>query len=83
MRTEQRVPVELKRVNFNLPISLHNELSRVVRERSLTMTDALRSAIAFWLEHEIAEEMAEGYRVTAKENLELLKEFEIVDQETW
>ena len=83
MPSQQTNPENLKRVNFNIPRSLHDELSNLAQERSTTVSEAIRSAISLWIEHEIAKEMEEGYRMTAAEHLGLMDEFKYVDQENW
>ncbi len=74
---------ETKRVNLSLPEPLYNQLSAVVHEEELTYTEAIRRAVAHWLDQRTKAKMVEGYKVLAQENLDLLAEFEHVDQETW
>ena len=74
---------ETRRVNLSLPEPLYNQLSEVVHEEELTYTEAIRRAVAAWLDQRTKAKMVEGYKVLAQENLDLLAEFEHVDQETW
>ncbi len=74
---------ETRRVNLSLPEPLYNQLSEVVHEEELTYTEAIRRAVADWLDQRTKAKMVEGYKVLAQENLDLLAEFEHVDQETW
>ena len=74
---------ETKRVNLSLPGPLYDELSEVVHEEELTYTEAIRLAVANWLDQRTKAKMVEGYEVMAKENLDLLADFEHVDKETW
>ena len=74
---------DTKRVNLSLPVPLYNELSAVVHEEEITYTEAIRRAVANWLDQRTQAQMVEGYKVLAQENLDLLAEFEHVDEETW
>lgn len=74
---------ETKRVNLSLPEPLYNQLSAVVHEEALTYTEAIRRAVADWLDQRTQAKMVEGYKIQAQENLRLLAEFEHVDEETW
>ncbi len=74
---------ETKRVNLSLPVPLYNELSQVVHEEELTYTEAIRRAVADWLDQRTKAKMVQGYKVLAQENHKLLAEFEHVDGETW
>lgn len=83
MPTTGRPAKETKRVNLSLPEPLYNQLSAVVHEEELTYTEAIRRAVADWLDQRTKAKMVEGYKVMAQENLDLLAEFEHVDKETW
>lgn len=74
---------ETKRVNLSLPVPLYDELSEVVHEEELTYTEAIRQAVAHWLDQRTKAKMVEGYKVLAQENLDMLAEFEHVDEEAW
>ncbi len=74
---------EIKRINLSLPGPLYDELSEVVQEEELTYTEAIRQAVAHWLAQRTRAKMAEGYKALAQENLDLLREFEHVDEEAW
>ena len=74
---------ETRRVNLSLPEPLYNELSAVVHEEELTYTEAIRRAVANWLDQRTPAKMVEGYKVLAQENRHLLAEFEHVDEESW
>ena len=74
---------ETKRVNLWLPEHLYSELSTVVHEEKLTYTEAIRRAVADWLDQRTQAKMVEGYKVLAQENRHLLAEFEHVDEESW
>ena len=43
----------------------------------------IRQAIQYWIDHQVAKKMAEGYRLGKEENQLLMKEFEHVDNENW
>ncbi|MCH8838083.1 MAG: hypothetical protein IIA60_09845 [Candidatus Marinimicrobia bacterium] len=70
-------------MNLSLPEPLYNELSAVVHEEKLTYTEAIRRAVANWLDQRTRAKMVEGYKVLAQENRHLLAEFEQVDEESW
>lgn len=72
-----------KRINLTLPTSLFVQLEKIRQENDLKMQEAIRSAIEFWIEYEMTQAMAEGYRKNAKENAELMEEFKHVDEEIW
>jgi metal-responsive CopG/Arc/MetJ family transcriptional regulator len=74
---------EMKRVNLSLPVSLYDALSEIVQEEELTYTAALRQAVASWLDQRTKAKMVEGYKALAQENLDMLAEFELVDEEAW
>ncbi len=74
---------EIKRINLSLPEPLYDELSEVVQEEELTYTAAIRQAVAHWLDQRTRAKMAEGYKALAQENLDLLAEFEHVDEKAW
>ena len=74
---------EIKRINLSLPQPLYDELSEVVQEEELTYTEAIRQAVAHWLDQRTRAKMAEGYKALARENLDMLTEFEHVDEEAW
>ena len=83
MPTTGRPAKDTKRVNLSLPVPLYNELSAVVHEEELTYTEAIRRAVANWLDQRTRAKMVEGYKVLAQENRHLLAEFEHVDEESW
>ena len=73
----------LRRVNLSLPSALYDELTAVVREDELTYVEAIRQAIAYWLEQRTSEKMRAGYQALADEEHDLLEEFKHVDREIW
>lgn len=72
-----------ERIPLTLPTSLKDELDAFIAERNISRVEAIRQAIACWLEYEIKQEMAEGYEAVAQEDAQLMSEFEYVDQEGW
>ena len=83
MKPELSGKEELRRISLTLPNSLYEELDSVIRKWNLRKVEVIRQAISFWLEHRIADMMAEGYRAMAREDLEMLQEFKHVDREVW
>ncbi len=83
MAAPGRPAKETKRVNVSLPKPLYNKLSAVVHAEQVTYTEAIRQAVADWLDQRTKAKMVEGYKIMAQENLDLLAEFERVDEETW
>ena len=74
---------KLKRVSLTLTTSLYEELDSIKQEQNTSTVEAIRQAIHFWIDHQVAEKMAEGYRLGNEENKALMKEFEHVDKEIW
>ena len=74
---------KLKRVSLTLPIALFEELDSIKRRKNASTVEVIRQAIHYWIEHQVAEEMARGYKLGNEENRALMKEFEHVDKETW
>lgn len=74
---------EKKRINLTLPSELYKDLKEVVQEEDLTYTEAIRRAVSSWLDRYTRKKMAEGYRLQAEENLDMLSDFEHVDRENW
>lgn len=79
------IPTEekLKRISLTLPATLYEELDSIKQKKNTSTVDVIRQAIHFWIDHQVAEKMAEGYRLGNKENQLLMKEFEHVDKENW
>lgn len=71
------------RINLTLPNSLYNSLEIIIQENNLRRLDAIRIAVKFWVEYEMAKSMAEGYRADTKENAELMEDFKHIDEELW
>ena len=71
------------RINLTLPNSLYNSLETVIKENNLRRLDAIRCAVKFWVEYEMAKSMAEGQRANAKVDAELMEDFKHIDEELW
>jgi CopG family transcriptional regulator/antitoxin EndoAI len=76
---------ETVRLNITLPKGLVQAMNRVTgpRKRSRFIAEAVRQRIEEKEKKAIDKLLEEGYRVTAKENLTLTKEFESADLEGW
>ena len=74
---------KLKRVSLTLPIALYEELDSIRQKKKTSTVEVIRQAIQYWIDHQVAEKMAEGYRLGNEENQALMQEFEHVDKETW
>ena len=76
---------ESVRLNITLPKGLVQAMNRVTgpRKRSRFIAEAVRQRIEEKEKKAIDKLLEEGYRVTAKENLTLTKEFESADLEGW
>ena len=74
---------KLKRISLTLPTALYEELDSIKQKMNRTTVDVIRQAIHFWIDHQVAEKMAEGYRLGNEDNQLLMKEFEHVDKENW
>ena len=74
---------KLKRISLTLPSALYEELDSIKQEKNSSTVEVIRQAIHFWIEHQVAVKMAEGYRLGNEDNQLLMKEFEHVDKEIW
>ena len=74
---------KLKRISLTLPTALYEELDSIKQKKNTSTVEVIRQAIHFWIEHQVAEKMAEGYRLENEENQALMKQFEHVDKEIW
>ncbi|MCH7887567.1 MAG: ribbon-helix-helix protein, CopG family [Candidatus Marinimicrobia bacterium] len=74
---------KLKRISLTLPTTLYEELDSIKQKKNTSTVEVIRQAIHFWIEHQVAEKMAEGYRLENEENQALMKQFEHVDKEIW
>ena len=78
-----QVEEKLKRISLTLPTTLYEELDSIKQEKNTSTVEVIRQAIQYWIDHQVAEKMAEGYRLGKEENQLLMKEFEHVDNENW
>ncbi len=83
MGLQSRSEEKLKRISLTLPIPLYEEFDSLKQKMKTTTVEAIRQAIHFWIDHQVAEKMAQGYRLGNEENQALMKEFEHVDKENW
>lgn len=76
---------ETVRLNITLPKDLVQAMNRVTgpRKRSRFVAEAVRQKIEQKEKEAIDKLLEEGYQTTAKENLDLTKEFENADLEDW
>jgi metal-responsive CopG/Arc/MetJ family transcriptional regulator len=76
---------DIVRLNVTLPRGLVEAMNRVTepRKRSLFIAEAVRQKIEQKEKEEMQKLLELGYRATAKESLELTKEFDSADLEGW
>lgn len=73
----------MERITLTLPPRLYKQFNEIIKEQNMKKVEAIRIAIRSWINSLISQQMAEGYSVLAEENLEMLKEFETIDNENW
>ena len=76
--TKERV-----RIHISMPIDSHVELVSISGEFDMKTTQAIREAIANWVEGKKSELRREGYLARREENLAMMEEFKEIDREVW
>ena len=73
------------RVNISVPKRLIDAVDRFAgkRKRSLFVAEALRAKIEQLEKEQLEQRLAEGYRESRKQGIELAAEFESADLENW
>jgi len=73
------------RLNITLPSSITEELNQfsAPRKRSQFIAEAIKLRIGQLKEKKLEALLAEGYKATKNEGLEITQEFEAVDIENW
>ena len=73
------------RMNITLPKEIAQELSEITgsRKRSSFIAEAIKQRIAQQKKEKMNKLLEEGYKATAKEDMEITKDFEAVDLEGW
>ena len=76
---------ETTRLNITLPAALAKELKRITvpRKQSQFVAEAVEQRIKKLKKQQLEKVLAEGYKATSKDGLEITKEFESVDLEDW
>jgi CopG family transcriptional regulator / antitoxin EndoAI len=76
---------EKVRLNITLPKDLVALLNKIAgpRQRNRFIADSLKERIAGLEKVELQKKMKEGYQATAKEGIEITKEFQAADLENW
>ena len=76
---------DMVRLNITLPKELVRSLNKLAgsRKRSRFISEAIQQKIEQIQKQELENLLEEGYRATAKESLDLAKEFESVDLKGW
>jgi len=76
---------EMVRLNITLPSSITEELNQFAspRKRSQFIAEAIKMRIRQLKEKKIEASLTEGYLATKNEGLEITKEFEAIDIESW
>jgi len=72
-----------KRLNITLPLEFYQLLKEYTVQKDMNISEAIRMSVRDWMERRIKDEMAEGYKVNAKDEMEMLEEFKYVDKEVW
>ncbi len=76
----------MAKVMIVMPDELLEETDIEARKESRNRSQVIRTALQEYLERrkrqEVREDMIEGYRVRAQEDLDLMREFEAADAET-
>lgn len=84
MRISMQSQETKERISAAIPISLAEELKILKKNENFSTMNALvQKALEFLVSHHTELKMAEGYRRSREENLELMKEFETIDKELW
>lgn len=82
---EDKMSTETVRINISLPASITEELDKFTkpRKRSHFIAQAIQLRIDQLKEQKKAALLEEGYKATAKEGMEISKEFEMIDIDNW
>jgi len=73
----------MKRINLTLSSNLYKRFEEEIKAKNMHKVEAIRIAISSWLDSQISQKMADGYAELAEENLNMLNEFETIDNENW
>lgn len=73
------------RLNITLPKDLVAALNRVTEpgQRNRFITESLKERLMRFEKMELEAKLAEGYQATAREGLEITREFSAADLENW
>ena len=73
------------RLNITLPKDLVASLNKIAgpRQRNRFIEDTLIERMESLKKKELEKKLVEGYKMTAKEGIEITKEFETADLEGW
>ncbi len=76
---------ETARINVTLPRELIEALNQIAgsRSRSRLISESLQAYIQEMQKAELGKKLEEGYRASAKEVVNLAREFEAADLEGW
>jgi metal-responsive CopG/Arc/MetJ family transcriptional regulator len=76
---------EMVRLNITLPSSITEELDQFAapRKRSQFIAEAIKLRIKQLKDKKIEAQLAEGYLAAKNEELEITKEYEAIDIESW
>jgi metal-responsive CopG/Arc/MetJ family transcriptional regulator len=85
MLKEVAMTTESVRLNITLPADLAKELKHITasRKQSKFVAEAVEQKINQLKQKQMENDLAEGYKATSKEGIEITKDFDSVDLEGW
>ncbi len=72
-----------ERISITIDENLSVEIQSFAKSNNLSRSEFIEDVLMEWQKKCKREQMIEGYKIMAKENLECAKDFAVLDEEVW
>jgi hypothetical protein len=72
-----------EKLSISIDSKLSGEIQKYAKSKHLSTSKLIENVLINWKKENFKKEMIEGYKSMANENLELVKEFESLNNEAW
>ena len=74
---------EMSSIEINIPEELSNVILQITNDKQLFIIEAIKERIKQVREGNLEKQLVEGYKYTAKNHSQLIKDFTFTDLENW